>query len=147
MEHRPNQLTLEVRDGCHREGCAGSCQRHAFTLLELLIVVPIMVLVCAFPIPAVPPLLTSYTLAPGADMALGKLGSARQSALATDHTVEVRFYRYALQGMPGEQPSNPASGHFRALQIFQYTSSGAALPLTKVNQLPTGVIFDSGTLS
>lgn len=144
MEHQPGQLNSEV---CHREGRTGRSPRNSFTLLELLIVIAVMLVVSALAVPAVTSLLTSYNLATGADMVLSQLGFARQSALAIDHTVEVRFYRFAIQGMPGELPSNPASGKFRAFQIFQFASSGVALPLTKVEQLPTGIIFDSGTLS
>ena len=146
MEHRkhPTQL-LSTRHSASGEG--SNIEPQAFSLIELLVVVAIMVLVCAFTFPAVNSMLTSYNIGAGADMVVGQLESARQSTIALNRAVEVRFYRYAIQGMAGEQPSSPATGKYRALQIFQYNPTGAALPLTKVMQLPTGIIFDSGTLS
>jgi uncharacterized protein (TIGR02596 family) len=147
MEHQPEQLRRpSSRTGFARQPIAAASPR-AFTLLELLLVILILVLVTAFVVPAVGATLVAMRLRTAADMAVNQIASARQSAIALNRTVEVRFYRFAALGQPGEQPSDPATGKFRALQVFQYDESGLAIALTKVEQLPDGVIFDSGPLS
>ena len=117
-----------------------------FSLLELLVVVAIMMIIYALVAPAANSIVMSFRLNSAADSVVNTLSFARQSSIAQNRTVEVRFYRFALAGMPGEQPSNPATGKFRAIQAFAYNSSGSAVPLMKVQMLPDGIIFDSGSV-
>jgi uncharacterized protein (TIGR02596 family) len=89
-------------------------------------------------------------LTQGAQMVNDQLSLAKQRAVSRNRMVEVRFYRYADPEIPGESASDPSTGHFRALQLFEFTpdpngSSGIAEPLDKVRALPGSMILASGS--
>ncbi len=114
---------------------------RAFSLIELIIVISVIVIIAAFTIPAMNTVLRGSQLSQGAGMVIGQLNIARQQALSRNRQVEVRFYRYADPEIPGEDVTAPATGKFRAMQLFQIMPSGAALPIDKVQTLPGGVMF------
>ncbi|MGB8167802.1 MAG: Verru_Chthon cassette protein D [Chthoniobacteraceae bacterium] len=114
---------------------------RAFSLIELIIVISVIVIIAAFTIPAMNTVLKGSQLSQGANTLVGQLNIARQQALSRNRQVEVRFYRYADPEVPGEDVSKPETGKFRALQLFQVTPQGVALPLDKVLTLPNSVIF------
>ena len=118
---------------------------RAFSLIELIIVISVIVIIAAFTIPAMNTILKGSQLTQGAGMVIGQLNIARQQALSRNRAVEVRFYRYADPEVPGEDVTAPATGKFRALQLFQIQPSGVALPIDKVQTLPGGVIFAYST--
>lgn len=119
-----------------------------FTLTELLVVVAIVVSLASFAMPAMNTVLKGSQLTQGAQMVGDQLSLARQAALSSNRCVEVRFYQYGDPQIPGEQPSNPSAGKYRALQLFQVQETGATLPMGKMQVLPSSIIFDSGaTLS
>lgn len=134
-----SQVLVRAGIGARKKMLAG------FSLVELLVVVAIIMVIYALATPAVTSIVLSFRLNSAADSIVNTLGFARHSSIAQNCTVEVRFYRFALAGMPGEQSSNPATGKVRAIQAFEYNSSGIAVPLMKVQMLPTGIIFDSGS--
>jgi uncharacterized protein (TIGR02596 family) len=122
--------------------------RRAFTLLELLTVIALIAIISAFALPAVGSLLRSSGLSQGAQMIADQLNLARQSALTLNRIVEVRFYQFGDPSVPGENPSKPSTGKYRTMQAFEILDSGSAVPLWKVQYLPTTVVIDSGnTLS
>lgn len=116
-------------------------RRHAFSLIELIIVISVIVIIAAFTIPAMNTVLKGSQLSQGAGLVIGQLNIARQQALSRNRAVEVRFYRYADPEIPGEDVTKPATGKFRAMQLFQVMPTGKALPIDKVQTLPGGVIF------
>ena len=110
-----------------------------FTLLEMLLAVAIMAILATLLAIPVVSLISSTRLSGATDHVVGLLGYARQSAIALNHTVEVRFYKYT-------DSEAPAGGNrYQAVQIIQYSDSGQAVPLTKVQWLPPSIIFDSNS--
>lgn len=121
--------------------------RCAFTLLELLVVIAVVGVLAAFIAPAVNTMLRSSRLTQAGDHVVAVLGLARQTALTTNHSVEVRFYQYGDPAVPGEKADAPATGSYRAFQIVEFKDGGTELK-GRVEVLPSSIIFDSGaTLS
>lgn len=120
-----------------------SPRRRAFSLVELVIVIAVIVIIAAFTLPAMNTVLRGSHLSQGSGMLVGQLNIARQQALSRNRIVEVRFYRYADPEVPGENVADPSTGKFRAMQLFEVTSigTGIALPLDKVQVLPGTVVF------
>jgi len=115
-----------------------------FSLIELLAVLTVIVLLASLVTPAAQSLLKGSALTQGGQMVGDLLSFARQSALSRSRSVEVRFYQYADPGEPGEAGAGAENGRFRAMQIFEIDDAGTAVPLGKVQLLPTAIIFDSG---
>jgi len=113
--------------------------------VELLVVLVIIGMIAVFTVPAINTVLHGSQLTQGAQMVSDGLSLARQTALSSNHIVEVRFYRYGDPQVPGEVATNSASGKYRALQIFQVQDSGAVTPLGKIQAMPVSIIIDSGT--
>jgi uncharacterized protein (TIGR02596 family) len=119
--------------------------RRGFTLIELLVVMAIMMMVAAFVAPSVSGILRGSQLTQAGQLVLGQLGFARQAAIAQNATIEVRFYKFADPQVPGENPADPSSGKFRAMQAFVVNDISGAVPLGKVRRLPQGAIIDSSS--
>jgi uncharacterized protein (TIGR02596 family) len=115
-----------------------------FTLIEMICVIAIIAVLVTLIVPATNSLMTASELSGATDQVVGRISYARQAAIARNHTVEVRFYQFADPELPGEQAGNPATGKYRALQLFEYLENGAAVPLTKVEMISERIIFDSG---
>jgi uncharacterized protein (TIGR02596 family) len=118
---------------------------QGFTLVELLVVLAIIAILGVLTVPAITTALRGSAITQGAQKVLNEIAAARQVALAQNRVVEVRFYRLAKSGMPGETVGTPSTGKFRALQTFVYDSSGKATALDKVQLLPDTVIMDSNS--
>lgn len=118
--------------------------RSGFSLVELLVVVAIILILAAFILPSTPSLLQGSQLTTGTDRVIATLSLARQTAITKNRQVEVRFYRFGDSEQPGEVASNPATGAFRAFQIFEISDTNMATALNKVEQLPDTTILDSG---
>ncbi len=121
-------------------GCA-----KAFTLIELLLAMAIVATLIGFATPATMSALRGSQLSHGSMVVAEQLNLARQTALATNRSVEVRFYQYADSSASMEQPSDPNTGKFRAVQLFQIQESGSAVALGKLRYLPSAIIIDSGS--
>jgi uncharacterized protein (TIGR02596 family) len=121
-------------------------RRSAFSLVELVIVIAVIVIIAAFTMPAMNTILRGSHLTQASGILVGQLNIARQQALSRNRPVEVRFYRYADPEVPGETVNDPKTGHFRAMQLFEIQpGSGTALPIDKIQVLPGGVIFAYST--
>jgi uncharacterized protein (TIGR02596 family) len=124
----------------------GHCSGNgAFTLLELMVVMAIIAILSTLAVPAAGKLLGGSHLSQAAQIVVDQLSLARQSALSLNHLVEVRFYQYGDSEIPGENPSNPGAGRYRALQTFEIADSGTAVALGKMQRLPGSVVIDTGS--
>jgi uncharacterized protein (TIGR02596 family) len=123
------------KPGLERKG------RSAFTLVEMLCVLTVVGIVAALAVPGMQVMFVGSALTHSGQIVTEQLALAQQKALSTNHTIEVRFYQFADPTMPGESTSNPASGQYRAMQMFDVTAGN--VPLTKVLRLATSVVIDS----
>jgi uncharacterized protein (TIGR02596 family) len=130
-----------------RTGGRSRSSSRAFTLIELLVVVGLIAVIFMLIVPSVSSMMLGSRVTHSANQIVGALDIARQTAIARNHTIEVRFYKYANPDAPGESVSNPATWKYRAYQFIEYLDNGAALQFSKMEQLPAGVSFDSGTIS
>ncbi len=118
-------------------------RKSGFSLVELIIVVAIIALMSALIIPAATSTMMGSRLSGASNQVLSTIAGARQTAIVHNRTVEVRFYQFCDPEIPGENPSRPETGRYRAMQTFEYDEHGAALPVTQVERLPDGIVFDS----
>ncbi len=118
--------------------------RKAFSLVELLIVIVIIGIITGFAVPAITGMLKSSQLTQASGQLVDTVALARQTAMSKNRTIEVRFYRYADNEIPGEKPTEPATGHFRAMQTFEIAESGVLVPVSKVIALPDNIIMNPG---
>lgn len=110
---------------------------RAFSVIELLVVVAVLGVLAIMTVPAFNSLVGDARLAQGGDRMVSFLNLARQTALARNLPVEVRFYRYAASG--------EESSSYRAFQAFLIDEEGKASPITRMETLPEGVVFSSSS--
>ena len=117
-------------------------RRQAFSLIELIIVIAVIVIIASFTMPAMNTILKGSHLTQASGILVGQINIARQQALSRNRVIEVRFYRYADPEIPGETLADPSRGKYRAMQMFEVQQpSGIALPIDKIQPLPGGTIF------
>jgi uncharacterized protein (TIGR02596 family) len=116
--------------------------RQAFSLIELLIVITVLGIIATFTIPAMNTVLRGSNLTQASSMLVGQLSLARQQALSRNRPVEVRFYRFGDSETPGEKADDPATGRYRAMQLFEVQSNGKiSVPIDKIQRLPGPIVF------
>lgn len=115
-------------------------QTRAFTLVELLVVIGLIVLIVAISVPAFGTFARSAGLSSSANKLLDHLSLARQTAISQNRAVEFRLYN-----VPESKTSNTL--YYQAFRLLSLTGT-TANDLVKVQYLDSGVIInDSPTLS
>jgi uncharacterized protein (TIGR02596 family) len=109
--------------------------RRAFTLIEMLVVVTIIVLLLAFSTPALMKTMQSTRLSSTGDALMGAFSEAQQLAFAQSVPVELRFFSY--DGEFGESPLFRAYQVFKVLVVADGVGANAAAPL-KESVVPVG---------
>jgi uncharacterized protein (TIGR02596 family) len=112
-------------------------KNFAFTLVELLVVVSIMVIIAGLVAPAANTMLRGSQITQSADAIMAQLSSARQTAMTANRTMEVRFYRLADPSLVGNATA------VRAIQVFKIEDNGDAKPDGRVQWLPGSILMDS----
>ncbi len=126
--------------------------RHAFTLIEILVVLAIISIIMFFTVPNMGQIIQGSKLTQAGDQLKYDLGLAQQTAVKDNLTVEVRFYQYR---QPDEAADSPRET-FTAYQMFSLIPDSTKpsdpkaerilAPIGKVKKLPTGVIIPANEL-
>ena len=120
-----------------------SLRARAFTLVEMLAVIAVIIVLAGLLAPAASTILRGNQLTQASDMMVAGLTLARQTAISNNCPVEIRFYQYGDPSYPGEQANAASSGKYRAFQMFRIDDSGTATAAGKVIQLPTSILIDA----
>jgi uncharacterized protein (TIGR02596 family) len=116
------------------------CRAAAFSLIELLTVIAIMVLLMGLAAPALNSLGRSTGLTVTAQQVVDQFNVARQQAITRNRLVEVRFYK-----VPDE--ADPAAA-YRALRLLVLNPDGSVQSADRVQKFQKGVaILDKATYS
>ena len=131
-DHAPAQRGGAIERGRRHSGF--SCR--AFSLIELLVVVALIALLATFAVPAVGSLNRSNAVTRAQQLIEQQLVSARQTALARNRRVEVRFYKFTEPGAIGNAQT------FRAVQAFLIDENNKATPVGRMAKLPDSVLLN-----
>ena len=116
--------------------------RAAFTLIETLVVVSIIVLILAITGPSLLGTMQASRLTSSGDTVLGLLAEAQQTAMAQNVPVEVRFFKY--------QTPTASYEAYHSLQAFKVTTDPTAavgqvrellVPIGTLTRLPDSVVI------
>lgn len=116
-------------------------RRRAFSLVELLVVMAIMVLILTLITPAFNSVLRGGAITRSGQTVSDQLALARQTAIARNQIVTVRFLK-----MPGDGVETEP--RYRGIQAVAQQDDGSLKPLSRVVKLdPNNEIADAAELS
>lgn len=109
---------------------------RAFTLVELLVVIALIAMLVTFTMPTIASVLASNDMNSAQQMVEQQLTLARQTAIARNRRVEVRFYKF-------DNPESSGSDKtFCALQLFLIEESNKATAVGRLTKLPATVLMN-----
>ena len=112
-----------------------SLKKGAFTLVELIAVMAIIVILIGIVAPPVVSSLGGSQLTQATQQVMGQFASARQTALSKNRPVEVRLYKYIDAGS--------ATAQYRAYQALVFNEDGTYSPSDRVQKLPPSIIINN----
>lgn len=116
-------------------------RQRAFSLVELLLVVVILMIVLSFTLPAINSVVRGGSITRAGQMVGDQIALARQAAVARNQTVELRLFK-----LPGEGVDDQA--RYRAIQTVVQKEDGSFQPLSRVLKFePHTEVSDSAQLS
>jgi uncharacterized protein (TIGR02596 family) len=104
----------------------------AFSLIEMLTVIAIIGILAILALPAVGTMLEASKLNTAVNQVTDQIALARQTALAQNRRVEVRFYKFATS------TENPA---YRGIRSYLISETGTASPLSPVREISQPIII------
>lgn len=104
---------------------------HAYTLIEMLVVIAIIGTLLVISVPALSSLLESNNLTRGGQLLADQIGLARQIAAAKNKAVEVRLIK-----------SDPASPNgYSSIQLWIADEAGGYKTVNRLASLPKGILI------
>ena len=111
---------------------------HAFTLVEMLAVMGVIVIMIAVVAPAALQTLRGSNISQSGETVGDLFNQARQTAITTNHVVQVRFYKLPVT-------STDSATNFAGMQLFRVEDTGKTTPITKLQTLRPNIIFAAGS--
>ncbi|MFN6095295.1 MAG: Verru_Chthon cassette protein D [Verrucomicrobiota bacterium] len=109
---------------------------RGFTLVELLVVIAMIALLATFAAPSIDSMLGANDINRSQQAVQESLAFARQTAIARNRRVEVRFYKLDHPESVGKEET------FCAMQAFLIDESNNATPVGRITRLPRSVLMN-----
>ena len=109
---------------------------RGFTLVELLVVIAMIALLATFAVPSIDSMIGANDINRSQQAVQDSLAFARQTAIARNRRVEVRFYKL-------DHPESVGSDQtFCAMQAFLIDESNKVAPVGRITRLPRSVLMN-----